>query len=310
MIRALASFIALIGASFLLTATAANAQATRTWVSGVGDDANPCSRTAPCKTFAGAISKTAPGGEINCLDPAGYGAVTITKSITIDCEGTNGAILSSNTNGVLVNAGTGVVTLRNITINGANSTTGNGVRIISGSAVNLDHVVLENFGGTGANGRGVAIETTADIRVDIRNSAVYNANNIGIHSNPTTGNVTISIDNTSVAHTIAGSAVQFRQNTTGMINRLTASNNPIGAGVGLELASTSATVSNSFLVNNAFGILVGNGGAPTVRVYGSVISGSTGSGLQITSGQIISSGNNIIRGNAGNEAPSSTPGQQ
>lgn len=66
------------------------AQATRTWVSGVGDDANPCSRTAPCKTFAGAISKTATGGIINCLDPGGFGAVTITKSITIDCEETFG----------------------------------------------------------------------------------------------------------------------------------------------------------------------------------------------------------------------------
>jgi hypothetical protein len=71
----------------VLQAVPARAQATRTWVSGVGDDANPCSRTAPCKTFAGAISKTAPNGEINCLDPGGFGAVTITKSITIDCGG-------------------------------------------------------------------------------------------------------------------------------------------------------------------------------------------------------------------------------
>ena len=67
----------------LLFAAPANAQATRTWISGVGDDANPCSRTAPCKTFAGAISKTAAGGEIDCLDPGGFGTVTITKSITI-----------------------------------------------------------------------------------------------------------------------------------------------------------------------------------------------------------------------------------
>jgi hypothetical protein len=65
----------------------AQAQATRTWVSGVGDDANPCSRTAPCKTFAGAISKTAPCGEISVLDPGGFGAVTITKSITINGTG-------------------------------------------------------------------------------------------------------------------------------------------------------------------------------------------------------------------------------
>jgi len=68
-------------------ATSAQAQATRTWVSGVGDDANPCSRTAPCKTFAGAISKTAAGGEISVLDPGGFGAVTITKSITINGDG-------------------------------------------------------------------------------------------------------------------------------------------------------------------------------------------------------------------------------
>src|SRR5881396_4373025 len=83
--------------------TAAYAQATRTWVSGVGDDANPCSRTAPCKTFAGAISKTIINGEINCLDPAGFGAVTITKSITIDCTGTFGSILASGVQGVIIN---------------------------------------------------------------------------------------------------------------------------------------------------------------------------------------------------------------
>ena len=81
----------------LATCTLVQAQATRTWVSGVGDDVNPCSRTAPCKTFAGAISKTATNGEINCLDPAGYGAVTVTKSITIDCEDTQGSILAAGT---------------------------------------------------------------------------------------------------------------------------------------------------------------------------------------------------------------------
>src|ERR1044071_8032558 len=85
-------------------AAPAHAQATRTWVSGVGDDANPCSRTAACKTFAGAISKTAPGGEIDCLDPGGFGAVTITKAITIDCGGVTGGILAALTNGVIVNA--------------------------------------------------------------------------------------------------------------------------------------------------------------------------------------------------------------
>src|SRR5438874_13361457 len=89
----------------LFVTLSAFGQATRTWVSGVGDDVNPCSRTAPCKTFAGAISKTAAGGEIDALDPGGFGAVTITKSITL--EGTQGAgfasILASAVNGVNVN---------------------------------------------------------------------------------------------------------------------------------------------------------------------------------------------------------------
>src|SRR5437868_12596468 len=103
-----------------ILATAAFGQATRTWVSGVGDDVNPCSRTAPCKTFAGAISKTAPGGEISVLDPGGFGAVTITKSITIDGGGGQVAsVLVAGTNGIVVQAGANdVVTLRNIRING------------------------------------------------------------------------------------------------------------------------------------------------------------------------------------------------
>src|SRR5580765_2249449 len=98
----------------------ANAQATRTWVSGVGDDVNPCSRTAPCKTFAGAISKTAAAGEINCLDPGGFGAVTITKSMTISCEIGTGGVAASGTNGVIVNANSAdVVTINGLDFEGA-----------------------------------------------------------------------------------------------------------------------------------------------------------------------------------------------
>ena len=94
---------------FVISSVAVNAQATRTWVSGVGDDANPCSRTAPCKTFAGSISKTAAGGEINCLDSGGFGAVTITKSMTIDCKGMGGGILASLTTGIIINGADAIV---------------------------------------------------------------------------------------------------------------------------------------------------------------------------------------------------------
>src|SRR5215207_1220698 len=95
----------LVTLMFLAMATFAHGQATRTWVSGVGDDVNPCSRTAPCKTFAGAISKTARDGEISVLDPGGFGAVTITKSITINgTEGAGyGSILNVLSTGVSIN---------------------------------------------------------------------------------------------------------------------------------------------------------------------------------------------------------------
>ena len=113
--------IAAIATFLLAFASFAQAQATRTWVSGVGDDANPCSRTAPCKTFAGAISKTAAAGEIDCLDPGGFGAVTITKAITLNCSGTFGSVLVAGTNGIIINAlATDKVVLRNIQIHGSN----------------------------------------------------------------------------------------------------------------------------------------------------------------------------------------------
>src|SRR5688572_8573048 len=129
----------------LFIATSLSAQATRTWVSGVGDDANPCSRTAPCKTFAGAISKTAACGEISVLDPGGFGAVTITKSITIDGTGTMASILASLTTGVIINAAaTDVITLRGLSINGFCNGI-RGINVISAKTVNIEDVVIFRF---------------------------------------------------------------------------------------------------------------------------------------------------------------------
>src|SRR3989454_9785058 len=121
-------------------ASMAQAQATRTWVSGVGDDANPCSRTAPCKTFAGAISKTAKDGEIDCLDPGGFGAVTITKSITIGGSPTGvGGILDPRVNGIIINItdvndARKAVTIRAVSINRAGSGL-DGIKIFAASKV-------------------------------------------------------------------------------------------------------------------------------------------------------------------------------
>src|SRR5262249_45302589 len=147
-------------------ASMAQAQATRTWVSGVGDDANPCSRTAPCKTFAGAISKTAPCGEIDALDPGGFGAVTITKSITIDGTPFIAGVLVSGTNGIVVQAaGTDIITLRGLDINGICAGLV-GIKVNAAKAVNVENCVIYRFTSHGIQVNG----TTATVHV--RNTVI------------------------------------------------------------------------------------------------------------------------------------------
>src|SRR5688572_8801225 len=145
---------ALVVVSFILAiSSVAQAQATRTWVSGVGDDVNPCSRTAPCKTFAGAISKTAAGGEISVLDPGGFGALTITKSISINGEwGGEAGVLASFTNGFIINGANVVVNLRGLMIEGATNGL-NGVRFLQGSALHTQNCIIRGFN-SGAAGNG------------------------------------------------------------------------------------------------------------------------------------------------------------
>src|SRR5258706_8617114 len=142
---------ALLAVAMVLVAGSAFAQASRTWVSGVGDDVNPCSRTAPCKTFAGAISKTAVCGEIDALDPAGYGALTITKSITLDGGGNLASLLVSGTSGIVVSLSandtcSNTVILRNLSINGINTGI-HGIRLVGGIVTNLhvEHVSIQRF---------------------------------------------------------------------------------------------------------------------------------------------------------------------
>src|SRR6476661_3731935 len=173
----------------LLWAGLAGAQASRTWVSGVGDDANPCSRTAPCKTFAGAISKTAAGGEIDALDPAGYGAVTITKGITIDGGGGQVAsVLVSGTNGIVVAAGpSDVVILRNLRINGI-GTGINGIRFLSGKAL-----VVENCNIFGFTNNGIDIATAGGGQVFVTGTSSRNNGRAGLEIESTI-NTFVSID--------------------------------------------------------------------------------------------------------------------
>ena len=183
------------------------AQATRTWVSGVGDDVNPCSRTAPCKTYAGAISKTATNGEINCLDPGGFGAVTITKSITIDCEDTQGSILASGTNGVIINITAAAdtkkaVRLRGISINGA-ATGINGVRILAANSVSMEEVIIDGF-----TTHGVSVETTTGTpKISIDSCSMRGNAGNGINTFIIGGTVSLDVSNSRLNNNATGLSI-------------------------------------------------------------------------------------------------------
>ena len=303
--------LALVGAVTIATvgyAAPASAQATRTWVSGVGDDVNPCSRTAPCKTFAGAISKTAANGEINCLDPGGFGAVTIIKSMMISCPYTEGGALAGG-NGVVVNLPTAadVVFLRGLDIFGVNPPS-NGVRMITQGTLHIEDSVIRRFnsagsagvsivpgsgtakvfmsnvtvaenGSAGAGG-GIVIDPTGSgsVRAELVNVRARNNNNHGLAVDTVgnTGFVVISVvggqysGNAGSGITAIGAA-----EINGMINGATASFNN-ASGIASSGASTTLRVGQSTVTGNSF---------------------TSGAGINVVSGVIRTYGDNRVDGN-------------
>ena len=265
--------------SLALTASPASAQATRTWVSGVGDDVNPCSRTAPCKTFAGAISKTAPNGEINCLDPGGFGAVTITKAISIVCQYTEGgAVVTLGSNGIIVNApADAAVFLSGLDLQGANTGL-NGVRFIAGKSLTITNSLIRNFGAV--NGQGVQFVPTGTSTLLITDTTIASNGNAA-----TGGGVLIQPSGAGVA-----TATLRNVNVTTNAN----------AGVLVNGAST-VMIMNSLVAYNAnFGIRTASG-SPTVRVGATTITGN-GTGVSVGAGTIESYGTNQLNGNTGDGA--------
>jgi hypothetical protein len=193
-----------------LHAGSAHAQSTRTWVSGVGDDVNPCSRTAPCKTFAGAISKTAVGGEINVLDPGGFGAVTITKSISI-ISGFEAGVLAAGTNGIVVNvASTDTVLLEGLDIEGA-GTGLNGVQIIGGGRTIIRKCSIRNFTQNGVNLAG-----TANARAVVQDSLIL-SNAVGLNMQGAAGAANFAVLQNSLVDNSTSSATQVAGATSALV---------------------------------------------------------------------------------------------
>ena len=308
---------ALLVACFTLAfVSMTQAQATRTWVSGVGDDVNPCSRTAPCKTFAGAISKTATNGEINCLDPGGYGAVTITKSITIDCEDTQGAILASGTTAVIINLTANpdtakTVRLRGLSINGSGSGGITGIRGINVSSANtapvklfVDEVFIQNF-----VNEGILFNAPGGDLV-VRDSLITNCTgNAGIRTLSTLAGASgiIHVTVTRTTSHLNQQGIRFEGNSFGVVSNSVASNktlngfvvNPISIG-GAEMNIVDSEANN----NRQFGVFSGGTGqAGVVRIFNLTAFHNSTLQLEVAAGgSILSNTRNHIG------APTDAPG--
>ena len=266
----------------LVCASAAQAQATRTWVSGVGDDANPCSRTAPCKTFPGAISKTADAGYINVTDPGGFGVVTITKGITIDGYGFHSGILTSSGNGIIVNAPGKTVVLRNLSIEGA-GLAASGIRIVAAAKVVIENVTISNFVNNGILVVGAAEVTVNDVTIkNITDQGIY------VQAGKTTLNRVSTM----------GGSIGVLAGTSAIVtaNDSVASNHQTGFGAAYS-ATSQINLNNCTSTTNQYGVLAVSGG--TVRIGGSMLVNNTSTAMfNDGTGFLVSFGDNRFAGNA------------
>ena len=301
------TFSILALAILTLTITSiAQAQATRTWVSGVGDDVNPCSRTAPCKTYAGAISKTAKDGEISTLDPGGFGAVTITKSITINGGGGGqgyGSILASLVNGVIVNITDPAdvrktVRLDWLNINGA-STGLDAIRFIGGTALFVENTLIDGFTGDGIEVSGASLGAVNQLHM--RNVSIRNvANGVNI-SNSGTNATQMSMDHVQISK--ATNCVNGGNGTRGQISYSAFSSCATNA-----INATEGTSPTEFAVNDSSITASGTGvtaGAGTEVLIARVVITGNGNALGLA-GTVHTGGNNTIGKNGTNQAPNGT----
>lgn len=286
----------------------ASAQATRTWVSGVGDDVNPCSRTAPCKTFQGTISKTAAGGEISCIDPGGYGAVTITKSIAIICDYTEAGILTSGTSGVTVNAPGAVVYLSGLDFEGL-GTSVNGINFFNGASLTVHNCTIRGYASAGTgngisfipSGGGTAKLTVLDSRLTDNSSTGATANILILPSGGTA--VTASIKNTHLDNGRAGLLVQTAAGNSVnavLADSVVSGNSAFGVGSVSPAAGGAnafVQIKNSSVSVNATGAIA-NGASAKIWVGSSVFTGNTTAAASTNnSGTVFTYQNNQIDGN-------------
>jgi len=282
-------------------AAPAQAQLARTWVSSFGNDANNCDRPTPCRTFQHAHDKTLPLGEISVLDPGGYGALTITKGISIinDGVGEAGLLVSGGTIGILIEAlPTDHVSLRGITVKGIGFGGVNGILFKTAASLTLENCVVRNHDGDGIQMLG-DVPANSFVSFTLSNTFVTDNGGNGIYIQPTgTGHLSVLLNRVETYNNSAhGFAVVGAFSGAAVVDSIAAHNGGSGFGAFTQAALTakrSVMFNNrrsGFLVDHAFAAL-----------SETVASGNTNGDIECTSSFLNTYQDNLASTFSGNNA--------
>ena len=270
----------------------AYAQAARTFVSSSGNDANPCSRQAPCRSFAIAITKTAAGGEINTLDPGGYGAFEITKAISIVSGlGEAGVLVPEGGTGILVNAGANdAINLRGLAIEGAGLGL-QGIRFNTGGSLTITNSVIRNMSG----GTGIDFRPQAESYLTISDTLVADNGSLGIHIFPQTSGTANAYLNRVIASRhqwgfFVDGSVSGTAGPSAVIVDSAAVNNTTGLGIGVSAEQAKVVIRHSDMTGNKVGL---NGRSGNVELAQSTIA-QNGTGIKCVQSILQSYHDNIV----------------
>jgi hypothetical protein len=203
-------FVLLVTALTCLFASAPAHARARTFVASYGNDANPCTFGSPCKTFQQAVNVVDPGGEVTAIDSAGFGPISIGKSVTITSPpGVEAGIVpnppSADAIDIINASSTDTIVLRGLTLQGGGS--GDiGIFAISGANIEIVDCAIRGFV------NGINIATANAMTIAIYNTVVADSGT-GVFLKTSGGTLRAALDGVRVNNNGTGISVDSNGHT-------------------------------------------------------------------------------------------------
>jgi hypothetical protein len=300
------TIIAVVGFA-LATLSVVPAQAQRVFVSAMGSDGNPCSFASPCRTLQQAHDTVAAGGEIDVLDPAGYGTLAISKSISIQGHGW-AEVTTTNVGlaAIQINVGaTDTINLRGVIVEGF-GTGQDGITFASGGSLNIQDCVIRHFTNVGIS----FLPSSGSLSLFVSDTLVSDIPNVGIGvaNNAGSPTMTVVLNRVQVENGKYGISMSVFPGATAnvsIVESVVANQSFRGIDAGSSGGAIIAMVRNSTVSNNGTGIVAAESGVVVLVAHSSIT--GNGTGLAVFGGATLSSyGDNNVDGNTTDGAPTNT----